>query len=62
MNRASMKAIALLSGGLDSSLAVKLMIDQGIDVIVIVRDPPRCGTSSRGHRHFSNNTFEKNAR
>ncbi|GAI20524.1 unnamed protein product, partial [marine sediment metagenome] len=26
------KAIALLSGGLDSTLAVKLMIDQGIEV------------------------------
>ncbi|MGD1151661.1 MAG: hypothetical protein ABR911_02110 [Syntrophales bacterium] len=32
MNR---KAIALLSGGLDSTLAVRLMIDQGIDVAVI---------------------------
>jgi len=29
------KAVALLSGGLDSTLAVKLMIDQGIDVIAI---------------------------
>ena len=26
------KAVALLSGGLDSTLAVKLMIDQGIEV------------------------------
>jgi tRNA U34 2-thiouridine synthase MnmA/TrmU len=32
MNR---KAIALLSGGLDSTLAVRLMIDQGIDVTAI---------------------------
>jgi tRNA U34 2-thiouridine synthase MnmA/TrmU len=32
MNR---KAIALLSGGLDSTLAVRLMIDQGIDVAAI---------------------------
>ncbi|MFA6411858.1 MAG: tRNA 4-thiouridine(8) synthase ThiI [Syntrophales bacterium] len=32
MNR---KAIALLSGGLDSTLAVKLMIDQGIDMTAI---------------------------
>lgn len=29
------KAIALLSGGLDSTLAVKLMIDQGIDVTAV---------------------------
>lgn len=32
MNR---KAIALLSGGLDSTLAVRMMIDQGIDVTAI---------------------------
>ncbi len=30
-----MKALALLSGGLDSILAVKLMLDQGIDVVAI---------------------------
>jgi tRNA-specific 2-thiouridylase len=30
-----MKAIALFSGGLDSTLAMKLIIDQGIDVIAI---------------------------
>ncbi|MDP1784145.1 MAG: 7-cyano-7-deazaguanine synthase, partial [Sulfuricurvum sp.] len=28
-----MKAIALFSGGLDSTLAMKLIIDQGIEVI-----------------------------
>ena len=30
-----MKAIALLSGGLDSTLATKLIIDQGIDVVAL---------------------------
>jgi len=30
-----MKALALLSGGLDSILAVKLVLDQGIDVVAI---------------------------
>ena len=30
-----MKALVLLSGGLDSILAVKLMLDQGIDVVAI---------------------------
>ena len=30
-----MKAIALFSGGLDSTLAMKLIIDQGIDVIAV---------------------------
>ena len=29
------KAVALLSGGLDSTLAVKLMIDQGIDMTAV---------------------------
>jgi tRNA(Ile)-lysidine synthase TilS/MesJ len=29
------KAVALLSGGLDSTLAVKLMIDQGIDITAV---------------------------
>jgi hypothetical protein len=31
----SKKAVALLSGGLDSTLAVKLMLDQGIDVTAV---------------------------
>jgi len=30
-----MKAVAMLSGGLDSILAVKLMLDQGIDVVAV---------------------------
>ncbi|MCK5379890.1 MAG: 7-cyano-7-deazaguanine synthase, partial [Candidatus Latescibacteria bacterium] len=30
-----MKAIALLSGGLDSTLAVKLVLEQGIDVVAV---------------------------
>ncbi|MEK6679820.1 MAG: 7-cyano-7-deazaguanine synthase, partial [Nitrospirota bacterium] len=29
------KAVALLSGGLDSTLAVKTMIDQGVEVIAL---------------------------
>jgi tRNA-specific 2-thiouridylase len=33
--RNKMKAIALFSGGLDSVLAIKLIIDQGIDVVAI---------------------------
>jgi len=30
-----MKALALLSGGLDSTLAIKLILDQGIDVVAL---------------------------
>ncbi|HXX87739.1 MAG TPA: hypothetical protein VEH86_04760 [Candidatus Acidoferrum sp.] len=36
------KAIALLSGGLDSTLAVKLMLDQGIDVEAVNFVSPFC--------------------
>ena len=37
-----MKALALLSGGLDSTLAVKLILDQGIDVIALNFTSPFC--------------------
>ena len=48
-----MKAIALLSGGLDSSLAVKLMIDQGIEITAIHFTSPFCNCTPRkaGCRH-----------
>lgn len=39
MNR---KAIALMSGGLDSTLAVRLMVDQGIEVIALNFKSPFC--------------------
>ena len=35
MSKLKRKAIALFSGGLDSTLAMKLIIDQGIDVLAI---------------------------
>ena len=37
-----MKALALLSGGLDSTLAVKLILDQGINVVAINFVSPFC--------------------
>jgi tRNA U34 2-thiouridine synthase MnmA/TrmU len=37
-----MKALGLLSGGLDSTLAVKLMLEQGIDVVAINFTSPFC--------------------
>lgn len=38
----SIKAIALLSGGLDSTLAVKLMLDQGVEVVALNFMTPFC--------------------
>lgn len=38
----SIKALALLSGGLDSALAAKLILDQGIDVVGIKFTSPFC--------------------
>lgn len=41
------KAVALLSGGLDSMLAVKLMVEQGIDITAVHFTSPFCNCSSR---------------
>ncbi len=43
-----MKALALLSGGLDSTLAVKLVLEQGIDVIAIKFTSPFCLCNQKG--------------
>ncbi|MFQ5542754.1 MAG: hypothetical protein ACE5FY_00205, partial [Nitrospiria bacterium] len=37
---AKIKAISLMSGGLDSALATKLIIDQGIEVTGLFLDSP----------------------
>ena len=42
-----MKAIALFSGGLDSTLAMKLIIDQGIEVIACNINTGFCSTKDR---------------
>ncbi len=42
------KAVALLSGGLDSTLAVKLMLDQGIDVEALKFTSPFCMCDQKG--------------
>lgn len=41
------KAIALLSGGLDSTLAVKLMLEQGIDIVALNFKSPFCNCDGK---------------
>ncbi len=41
------KAVALLSGGLDSTLAIKLMLEQGIDILAVNFVSPFCTCSPR---------------
>jgi len=45
------KAIALLSGGLDSILAVKLMMDLGLQVIAVNMETPFCHADGEDARH-----------
>ncbi|OGS39831.1 MAG: hypothetical protein A3K77_05900, partial [Euryarchaeota archaeon RBG_13_31_8] len=45
------KAIGLLSGGLDSTLAVKLMIDQGVHVTAFNMITPFCTCTRKGCKH-----------
>ena len=46
-----MLAISLLSGGLDSSLATKLVLDQGIEVVALKFTSPFCNCDSGGTCH-----------
>lgn len=45
------KAIALISGGLDSAIATKMVIDQGIDVIALNFHSPFCTCASANSKH-----------
>ncbi|UCE74510.1 MAG: hypothetical protein JSV56_02075 [Methanomassiliicoccales archaeon] len=54
----NIKSIVLLSGGLDSSLAMRLVIDQGIVVIAVKFTSPFC-TCDQGGRCFSRVVAEK---
>jgi len=45
------KAIALLSGGLDSILALRMMMDQGLDIIALNLKTPFCTCDSQGKCH-----------
>lgn len=52
------KAIALLSGGLDSILALKMMLDQGFEVVALNMKTPFCTCESKG-RCYSQLTAER---
>ncbi len=51
MTRKKIKAIILLSGGLDSTLAAKMMKDQGIDVVALNFISPFCRCTKKGCPH-----------
>ncbi len=57
-HRQSIKAVGLLSGGLDSTLAVKLMIDQDVDVSVLNFVTPFCTCTRKGCRHEASRVAE----
>jgi len=52
------KAVGLLSGGLDSTLAVKLILDQKIDVTVLNFYSPFCTCTRKGCRHEAKKVSE----
>jgi len=53
------KAIGLLSGGLDSTLAVKLMMNQGIEVTALNFITPFCTCTRKGCKHEASRIAEK---
>lgn len=55
------KAIALLSGGLDSSLAVRMMLDQGIEITAVNFSSPFCNCTPKkaGCKHQARKVAEE---
>lgn len=55
------KAVALLSGGLDSTLAVRMMLDQGIDITAVNFTSPfcNCNPKNAGCRHQASKVAEE---
>lgn len=53
------KAIGLLSGGLDSTLAVKLILNQGIEVTALNFITPFCTCTRKGCKHEASRIAEK---
>lgn len=55
----TIKALGLLSGGLDSTLAVKVMLDQGIDVTVLHFTTPFCTCTRKGCKNEASRVAEE---
>ena len=53
------KAVALLSGGLDSTLAIKLMLDQGVEVHALNFLTVFCNCTSKGCAHQATKVAEE---
>ncbi len=53
------KAIGLLSGGLDSTLAVKIILEQGIEVIALNFVTPFCTCTKKGCQNEARKVAEK---
>lgn len=54
----NIKAVGLLSGGLDSTLTVKMMIEQGVKVHVLNFVTPFCTCTKKGCRHEASRVAE----
>ncbi|MCX7957702.1 MAG: hypothetical protein N3B13_01490 [Deltaproteobacteria bacterium] len=52
MERKNVKAISLMSGGLDSTLATKIILDMGIEIIAVNFTSPFCTCTSRHKREM----------
>jgi len=59
VSRRPVKAVALLSGGLDSILACRMMLDQGIEVVAVNFTSPFCTCTSKGCRHQASKVAEE---
>lgn len=55
----TIKALGLLSGGLDSTLAVKVMLDQGIDITVLHFTTPFCTCTRKGCKNEASRVAEE---
>ena len=53
------RAIGLLSGGLDSTLTVRLMQDQGIEVVALNFISPFCMCTTKGCQHEASRVAEE---